>query len=405
MASIVAEASKNKKMVLLKKVGNHLITYPTAGNLSYTWGLGSSLGIFLGLQIVTGLLLATHYVPDVNTAFMSVEHIMRDVSWGWLLRYMHANGASFIFILMYGHIVRGLYHQSFRHPRSAVWYSGVTIFILMSGTAFLGYVLPWGQMSFWAATVITNIISVIPVIGSFIVVWIWGGFAVGASTLIRFYTLHFLLPFVVAGLAVLHLLLLHEFGSTNPKGANGTSKEWVRFTPYYFLKDVNMFLIFFTLFMAVVLLAPNMFGHPDNYIPADPLVTPAHIVPEWYFLPFYAILKGVPSKIGGAIAMGGSMAILYALPALHKERLTIYSYRLVYNLMVYIFVLDVLLLGWLGGQPPIQIYTTLSLYILTPLYFSFFAASFVLTRLQRRVIFAPHKAEQERWEMKHETVG
>ena len=207
----------------------------------------------------------------------------------------------------------------------------------------------------------------------------------------RFYTLHFLLPFVVAGLAVLHISRLHEFGSTNPKGANGTSKEWVRFTPYYFLKDVNMFRIFFTRFAAVVLLEPNMFGHPDNYIPADPMVTPAHIVPEWYSLPFYAILKGVPSKIGGAIAMGGSMAIRYALPSLHVERLTIYSYRLRYNFMVYVFVIDVRLLGWLGGQSPIQIYTTLSLYVRTPIYFLFFVASAVLTRRQRRVIFIPHK--------------
>ena len=371
------------------------MTYPTAGNLSYTWGLGSSLGIFLGLQIVTGLLLATHYNPDVSQAFLSVEHIMRDVSWGWLLRYAHANGASFIFILMYAHIVRGLYHQSFRSPRSAVWYSGVTIFILMSGTAFLGYVLPWGQMSFWAATVITNIIGVIPIIGSFIVVWIWGGFAVGTATLIRFYTLHFLLPFVVAGLAVLHLFLLHEFGSTNPKGSNASSKEWVRFTPYYVLKDVNMFLIFFTVFVAVVLLQPNLFGHPDNYIPADPLVTPAHIVPEWYFLPFYAILKGVPSKIGGAVAMGGSMAILYALPTLHRERLSVYSFRIAYNVMVYIFVIDVLLLGWLGGQAPVQIYTTLSLYVLTPTYFAFFIGCYLLTSLQRLVYFPPHKREEE----------
>jgi ubiquinol-cytochrome c reductase cytochrome b subunit len=328
-------------------------------------------------------------------AFNSVEHIMRDVSWGWLLRYSHANGASFIFILMYAHIVRGLYHQSFRIPRAAVWYSGVTIFILMSGTAFLGYVLPWGQMSFWAATVITNIISVVPIVGTSIVVWIWGGFAVGASTRIRFYVLHFLLPFVVAGLAVLHIWLLHEFGSTNPKGSNGSSKEWVCFTPYYVLKDANMFLIFFTAFLAVVTLEPNLFGHPDNYIPADPLVTPAHIVPEWYFRPFYAIRKGVPSKVGGAVAMGGSMAILYRLPTLHKERLTITRYRWAYNFMVYIFVLDVLLPGWIGGQPPIQTYTTLSLYVLTPLYFSFFVASFILTRIQSYVYFPPHIKEQE----------
>lgn len=269
----------------------------------------------------------------------------------------------------------------------------------MSGTAFLGYVLPWGQMSFWAATVITNIIGVIPVVGSFIVVWIWGGFAVGTATLIRFYTLHFLLPFVVAGLAVLHLFLLHEFGSTNPKGSNASSKEWVRFTPYYVLKDVNMFLIFFTVFAAVVLLWPNLFGHPDNYIPADPLVTPAHIVPEWYFLPFYAILKGVPSKIGGALAMGGSMAILYALPTLHRERLSVYSFRITYNVMVYIFVIDVLLLGWLGGQAPVQIYTALSLYVLTPIYFAFFIGCYLLTSLQRLVYFPPHKRDEEQLDL------
>jgi ubiquinol-cytochrome c reductase cytochrome b subunit len=360
------------------------------GNLGYTWGLGSSLGIFLGLQIITGLLLATHYIPDVNTAFNSVEHIMRDVSWGWLLRYGHANGATFIFMLMYGHIARGFYHQSFRHPRASVWYSGVTIFILMSATAFLGYVLPWGQMSFWAATVITNIISVVPIIGSFIVVWVWGGFAVGTSTLIRFYVLHFLLPFVVAGLAVLHILLLHDTGSSNPKGSNGTSKEYIKFSPYYFLKDVNMFLIVFFFFIAIVCLEPNMFGHPDNYIPADPMVTPAHIVPEWYFLPFHAISKGVPNKIGGAVAMGASMVFLYALPWLSKERLTIYSYRLIYRVLVYIFIGDVLMLGWIGGQAPVEIYVTLSYTVLTPLYFFFFAAVGILTRLHARVLECPY---------------
>jgi ubiquinol-cytochrome c reductase cytochrome b subunit len=261
----------------------------------------------------------------------------------------------------------------------------------MSATAFLGYVLPWGQMSFWAATVITNIISVIPVIGSFIVVWVWGGFAVGTSTLVRFYVLHFLLPFVVAGLAVVHILLLHETGSSNPKGANGTSKEYIKFSPYYFLKDVNMFLIVFFFFVGIVCLEPNLFGHPDNYIPADPMVTPAHIVPEWYFLPFYAILKGIPNKIGGAVAMGASMAILYALPFLSKERLTIYSYRLIYRLMVYGFICDVLLLGWIGGQAPVQVYVTLSYTVLTPLYFMFFFAVGALTRLHYRVTHCPWK--------------
>lgn len=375
---------------MIKKVLNHIVTYPTMGNRSYTWGLGSSLGLFLGLQIITGRLLATHYIPDVQTAFMSVEHIMRDVSWGWLLRYGHANGASFIFILMYGHMARGLYHQSFRQPRSSVWYSGVTIFILMAGTAFLGSVLPWGQMSFWAATVITNILSVVPVIGSFLVVWIWGGFAVGTATLVRFYVLHFLLPFVVAGLAVLHILLLHQTGSSNPKGANGTSKEAVRFSPYYFLKDVNMFLIVFFFYIAVVCWEPNLFGHPDNYIPADPLVTPAHIVPEWYFLPFYAILKGIPNKILGAVGMGASMARLYALPYCQKERLAIKSYVAIYNFTVYRFVLNFLLLGWIGGQSPVEIYVALSYYVLTPIYFSFFVSTWALTRLHRRVTHVPH---------------
>jgi quinol-cytochrome oxidoreductase complex cytochrome b subunit len=368
-----------------KKFFNHLYYYPTAGNLSYTWGLGSSLGLFLGLQIVTGLLLTSHYIADASTAFMSVEHVMRDVSWGWLLRYGHANGATFIFILMYGHISRGLYHQSFRSPRAAVWYSGVTLFILMAGSAFLGYVLPWGQMSLWAATVITNIISVIPVIGGHIVTWIWGGYAVGYITLIRFYTLHFLLPFVVAGLAVVHIYLLHESGSTNPKGANGTSSTYTHFSPYYVWKDIAGFLFWFFWFIVIVCFFPNMFGHPDNYIPADPMVTPAHIVPEWYFLPFYAILKGIPDKLGGAVAMGLSMALLYALPALSRDQLRISAFVSVYHYAVLVFVLDVLLLGWLGGQAPIQIYTQLSLYVLTPIYFAFFGFVFAWTYLHKLV--------------------
>ena len=337
---------------LIKNVQNHVVYYPTPINLSYLWSFGSLIGVFLGLQIVTGILLAMNYTPHIAYAFASVEHIMRDVPYGWLLRYMHANGASMIFIFIYAHMARGLYYQSYAHPRQEVWYSGVTLFILMAGTAFLGYVLPWGQMSYWGATVITNIITSIPLIGEPLVIWIWGGFSVNNATLNRFFSLHFVLPFVIAALAILHILLLHRVGSSNPMGVECTDVDYVPFFPYFFYKDLFAFLVAFFFFWCICIWAPNMFGHPDNYIPASPMTTPSHIVPEWYFLPFYAILKSIPSKLGGAIAMGASMALLYALPHLDQSETAGPRFKTFHHLFFTLFVLDVILLGWVGGKAP-----------------------------------------------------
>ena len=278
---------------LLSFIHNHIVTYPTPINLNYAWSFGSVAGICLVIQIITGIFLAMHYVPHISLAFDSVEHIMRDVNYGWLIRYCHANGASVFFIVVYLHIFRGLYYGSYMHPRGWLWASGVLIFILMMATAFMGYVLPWGQMSFWGATVITNLFSAVPVYGPLIVEWLWGGFSVDQATLNRFYSLHYLLPFIIAAVTVLHLCLLHKYGSNNPLGIN-TDITSVPFYPYFYVKDFFSFWVFLFGYLTLVFFVPNMLGHPDNYIPANPMVTPAHIVPEWYFLPFYAILRSIP---------------------------------------------------------------------------------------------------------------
>ena len=270
---------------LLSFIDSHIISYPTPINLNYMWSFGSAAGICLVIQIITGIFLAMHYTPHVDLAFSSVEHIMRDVNNGWLIRYIHANGASMFFIVVYCHIFRGLYYGSFMHPRQHLWCSGVTIFLLMMATAFMGYVLPWGQMSFWGATVITNLFSAIPVVGKSIVEWLWGGFSVGNATLNRFFSLHYLMPFLIAGMTLIHLALLHKDGSNNPLGVNGAI-DTVSFYPYFYVKDLFSFLILVLVFSFFVYFYPNLLGHPDNYIPANPMVTPAHIVPEWYFLPF-----------------------------------------------------------------------------------------------------------------------
>lgn len=338
---------------LSKNVENHIRHYPTPINLSYFWSIGSALGIFLALQLITGLFLAIHYIPHADYAFNSVEiHIIREVSGGWLVRYIHSNGASIIFILLYAHMARGLYFQSYKTPREAVWISGVTAFILMAAAAFLGYVLPWGQISYWGATVITNIITSIPVIGEALVIWIWGGFSVTSATLTRFFALHFILPFAIAGLALLHLLLLHRVGSSNPSGLVSNGLDITRFFPYFALKDTFVLLLCLIFFIFVVGFTPNMFSHADNYIPANPIVTPAHIVPEWYFLPFYAILRAIPSKLGGAIAIGGSMALLYLLPYLDRSTVAGPEFKVAWITITLVFIFDVLLLGWIGGQAP-----------------------------------------------------
>ena len=300
----------NKNSILA--VGNnHIVDYPTPINISYFWGFGSLSGLMLVVQILTGVFLAIHYTPHVEIAFNSVEHIIRDVNNGWLLRYLHANGASFFFIVVYAHMFRGLYYGSYVHPREALWCSGVIILILIIATGFIGYVLPWGQISFWGATVITNLISAVPFVGESIVQWLWGGFSVDNPTLNRFFSLHYILPFVIAALALSHLVLLHENGSNNPLGVESKT-EVISFYPYFYVKDLFGLILLFIIYFYFVFFSPNTLGHPDNYIPANPIVTPAHIVPEWYFLPFYAILRSIPHKLGGVIAIFGALVGLMA---------------------------------------------------------------------------------------------
>jgi len=333
---------------LISILNEHLIDYPTPSNISYFWSFGSLAGICLGIQLITGIFLAMHYTPHVQLAFISVEHIMRDVNNGWLIRYIHSNGASMFCIIVYCHIGRGLYYGSYIYPRAILWCSGIIIFFLMMATGFLGYVLPWGQMSFWGATVITNLFSAIPLIGESIAYWLWGGFSVDNATLNRFFSLHYLLPFVIAALVLVHIAVLHNDGSGNPLGIQTPDK--IPFYPYFYVKDLfilTCFIIFFSIF---VFFFPNMLGHPDNYIEANALVTPAHIVPEWYFLPFYAILRSIPDKLGGVLCMGLAIAVLFILPFINTA--TIYSsrFRPLFKIFYWFFIIDVILLGWLGAQ-------------------------------------------------------
>ncbi|GGB24024.1 cytochrome b [Tistrella bauzanensis] len=340
------------RLPIISFAREHLIEYPAPRNLNYWWNFGSLAGIALVLQIVTGIVLAMSYTAHVDMAFDSVERIMRDVNFGWLLRYAHANGASMFFIVVYIHIFRGLYYGSYKAPREILWWLGVIILLLMMATAFMGYVLPWGQMSFWGATVITNLFSAIPLVGESIVTWLWGGFSVANPTLNRFFSLHYLLPFVIVGVVVLHLAALHTHGSNNPLGIDKkTKKDVIPFHPYYTIKDLFGLGVFFIVFAVFLFFAPNFFGEPDNYIPANPLVTPAHIVPEWYFLPFYAILRAVPSKLGGVLLMFASIFVLFLLPWLDTSRVRSAKFRPVFKIFYLFLVIDIALLGWAGGQP------------------------------------------------------
>ena len=352
--------SKNRHS-LLALLNNHLVDYPTPITLTYTWGFGSLAGIFLGLQIITGLLLAMHYAPNVAIAFDILEHIMRDVNNGWLWRYLHANGASFFFVIVYLHIGRGLYYFSYlRNP--FVWISGMLLFALMMAIAFMGYVLPWGQMSFWGATVITNLFSAIPVIGQDIAFWLWGGFSVDNPTLNRFFALHFLLPFVLLGLVGLHLIFLHRPGSTNPLSLFDTSCDKIPFFPYFYWKDLTGLLFFCTIYAYFVFFLPDLLGHPDNYIEGNPMVTPTHIVPEWYFLPFYAILRSIPDKLGGVVLMAASILMLFVLALANtifgrynKRGITVSFFtlrdNLSYHIAIWFFFFTVIVLAWIGSQP------------------------------------------------------
>ncbi|MEL3890723.1 cytochrome b/b6 [Ferrovibrio sp. MS7] len=346
--------------------------YPTPKNLNYWWNFGSLAGLCLVVQIITGIVLVMHYTPHTSMAFDSVEHIMRDVNYGWLLRYIHANGASMFFIVVYIHIFRGLYFGSYKSPREILWFLGVIILLLMMATAFMGYVLPWGQMSFWGATVITNLFSALPGVGEPIVTWLWGGFAVDNPTLNRFFSLHYLLPFVIVGVVLLHILALHQHGSNNPLGIDVKGpQDTIPFHPYYTVKDavgVGVFLLVFSFF---VFYQPNMLGHPDNYIPANPLVTPAHIVPEWYFLPFYAILRSVPDKLGGVLLMFGAIAILFLLPWLDTSKVRSAKFRPIYKQFSWIFLLVCVGLTWAGGKPAEGMYLIIAR-ICTAYYFIHF---------------------------------
>lgn len=358
-----------------------LVDYPTPKNLNYAWSFGSLAGIALVLQIITGFFLTMHYKPDAMLAFDSIQHIMRDVNWGWLVRNLHMVGASFFFIVVYMHIGRGLYYGSYKSPREVLWWMGIIIFFLMMGTAFLGYVLPWGQMSFWGAQVITNLISVIPLVGEDIVVWVWGGYGVSDATLNRFYSLHYLLPFVICAVVALHLWALHnrKVKSNNPVGIDlKKDTDFIPFHPYLTIKDAFSLSVYMLPFLFMVFYAPEYLGHTDNYIPADSMSTPAHIVPEWYFLPFYAILRAInfnifflDSKLLGVLAMVASIAILFFLPWLDKSKVRSARFRPIYKVMFWAFVANFFFLGYLGGKPAEQPYTWMS-QVATALYFGFF---------------------------------
>jgi quinol-cytochrome oxidoreductase complex cytochrome b subunit len=335
--------------------------YPTPKNLNYMWNFGSLAGLSLAIMIVTGIVLAMSYTAHVDHAFLSVERIMRDVNHGWLIRYIHMNTASFFFIVVYLHIFRGLYYGSYKAPRELLWILGVVIFLLMMATAFMGYVLPWGQMSFWGATVITNLFSAIPYVGESIVTLLWGGFSVDNATLNRFFSLHYLMPFIIAGVVVLHIVALHRFGSNNPIGIDTKGpQDTISFHPYYTIKDVFGIAVFLFLLAVVVFFFPNAMGHPDNYIPANAMQTPAHIVPEWYFLPFYAILRAVPDKLGGVLLMFGAIAVLFILPWLDKSPVRSARFRPLFRIFFWIFFVNAIALGYLGGKPAEGIYVILS---------------------------------------------
>ena len=337
------------KVQVLKLLNQHLGVYPTPMNLNWNWSWGSLSGLLLASQIVTGILLAMHYVGHVDHAFASVQHLMVDVPSGVIIRYAHANGASLFFTVVYLHVLRGLYYSSGTQPREIVWISGVVILLLMIITAFIGYVLPWGQMSFWGATVITSLATVIPVVGKQIVYWLWGGFSIDHPTLNRFYSFHYTLPFILAGLSLFHIAALHQYGSTNPLGIN-TQSSTIHFGTYFASKDLLAFLFLLLVFAILVFFYPEYLGHPDNLLPANPYSTPAHIVPEWYFLWVYAILRSIPNKAMGVIAIGLTFASLIALPFISVVQVGSPRFRIIYERLFWIFVADVFLLTWLGGQ-------------------------------------------------------
>ena len=376
-----------KQHSLFQLINAHLIEYPTPSNLTLIWNYGFLAAMCLVTQLLSGIALAMHFTPHVDLAFLSVEHIMRDVNGGWLIRYIHANGASMFFISVYIHIARGLYYGSYMQPRGLVWSLGVIVLILMMATAFMGYVLVWGQMSFWAATVITNFFTAFPIVGDKIVTLLWGGFSVDNATLNRFFSLHYLLPFLIAGVVVIHMAAVHNDGSNNPLGVSSHADK-IAFFPYFFIKDTLGLvggLLFFSFF---VYYSPNSLGHPDNYIPANPMSTPEHIVPEWYFLFAYAILRSIPNKLMGVLALFASLLVLLVLPVINTSAVRSSLYRPIYQKFFWFLVADFFLLSFLGQAPAESPYIELG-QIATVYYFSFFLLLVpILGRLEKSLISA-----------------
>jgi len=382
-----------KRFRIINTLYKESISYLSPINLSGWWNFGSLALFCLVIQIVTGIFLAMHYIPSELLAFNSVEHIMREVKYGWFLRYVHANGASFFFMVVYVHLFRGLYYGSYILPRRSVWNVGVIILLIMILTAFLGYVLPWGQMSFWAATVITSLLSTIPIIGGELVHWLWGGFSVTTFTLNRFFSLHYLLPFILALLVFIHLALLHEAGSGNPlgieaKNIDGNYIDGQRFHPHYTIKDLHGIVLYLIVYLFFVFFAPNLFGHPDNYIPANPDQTPAHIVPEWYFLPFYAILRSVPNKLLGVILLVAAIVVMLLFPFFIKNSaLRSTTFRPVFKFFFWFFLVNCFVLGWIGGKPIEYPYYSIGVFA-TLFYFFYFIVLVPFIHVLDKIMFS-----------------
>jgi len=382
--------------------------FPTPKNFNYLWNFGALAMFMLITMIVTGIFLAMYYTASTDHAFNSVERIMRDVNWGWLIRYIHMNGASMFFIVVYVHIVRGMYYGSYKNPRELLWILGVVILLLMMATAFMGYVLPWGQMSFWGATVITNLFSAIPFVGKAVVTWLWGGFSVDNPTLNRFYSLHYLLPFVIIAVVFLHVAALHISGSNNPLGIEPkSSKDTIPFHPYYTSKDLFGLTVFLIFYALIIFYAPNLLGDPDNYIPANPMATPAHIVPEWYFLPFYAILRSfvwdihlpftsvvlISSKLGGVLLMFGSIVMMLVLPWLDRCQVRSAMFRPIFKKLFWFFLADCVILGYIGGQPAEEPYITIG-QIATLYYFAHFLVIIPLLNKYEKTLPLPNSISE-----------